>query len=52
MRTGEDGSLVIKETSSNRFNISIDVRKKFINANGTLATTVDSEVYKQPANKT
>lgn len=41
-----------KKTSPEGFHLEIDTMTNIFNANGTLTTTVDGEVFKQPANGT
>ncbi|KAF4545171.1 Six-bladed beta-propeller TolB-like protein [Lasiodiplodia theobromae] len=41
-----------KKTSPDGFHLSIDVMTNIFNANGTLTTTIDGQVWKQPANET
>ncbi|KAK7421213.1 hypothetical protein QQX98_002343 [Neonectria punicea] len=41
-----------KITSPDGFHLSIDVDYNFFHANGTLTTTVNNQVYRQPANET
>ena len=41
-----------KKTSPDGFHLQIDALTNIFNANGTLTTTVDGHVYKQPANGT
>lgn len=41
-----------KKTSLDGFNITIDVLTNVLEAEGTLTTTIDGVVYKQPANRT
>lgn len=41
-----------KTTSSEGFTLEIDVLTNIFNANGTLETTINGTVYKQPANRT
>ncbi|KAF2014323.1 saponin hydrolase precursor [Aaosphaeria arxii CBS 175.79] len=42
----------VKETSKDGFHLSINVLENIFNANGTLTTTLNGKVYKQPQNKT
>ena len=41
-----------KKTSPEGFHLEIDTMTNIFNANGTLTTTVDGQVFKQPANGT
>ncbi|KAL1605018.1 hypothetical protein SLS60_004561 [Paraconiothyrium brasiliense] len=41
-----------KKTSPNGFHLQIDALTNIFNATGTLTTTIDGEVYEQPANGT
>ncbi|KGO58888.1 hypothetical protein PEX2_092430 [Penicillium expansum] len=50
VRTGKDGYLATKKTSPDGFHLELDVMTNIFNANGTLTTTVDGEIYEQPLN--
>lgn len=50
VQTGQDGFIVTKKTSPDGFHLNIDVSTNFFNATGTLTTTVNGTVYKQPLN--
>ncbi|KAF1964029.1 hypothetical protein BU23DRAFT_634678 [Bimuria novae-zelandiae CBS 107.79] len=52
VQTGQDGFIATKKTSPDGFHLNIDVTTNFFNASGTLTTTVNDKVYKQPLNAT
>ncbi|KAF7549512.1 hypothetical protein G7Z17_g6336 [Cylindrodendrum hubeiense] len=50
VQTRRDGYLATKKTSPNGFHLQLDVLRNFFNANGTLTTTINGVVYRQPLN--
>lgn len=52
VQTGDDGYLATKQTSEGGFQIEIDIMRNYLNANGTLATTINGVEYVQPQNGT